>query len=78
MYIVEINPALKWMHNVPHRVMYSLESDANEFAKRMKDTKNIQYVVSKSRFIVDGADYYQLGQPERDASIVEYSYHPKL
>ncbi len=76
MYIAQISPSLGWMRNVPARVLYSLESDAYDFANRMKATRNIQYIVSSGKFLEDGAEYYELRDPERDASIVEYSYTP--
>ena len=77
MYVAQLSPALCWMRNTPQRVLYSLESDAREFADRMHKTKNIPYTVTSGKFLEDGADYYELLNPERDASIVEYSYTPQ-
>jgi hypothetical protein len=78
MYVVEIATALRWMRNVPHRVLYPLEADAKDFALRMKTKNNIDYIISRSRFLVDGADCYELPVPEKDASVVEYSFRPRL
>ncbi len=77
MYVVEISSNMTWMKNIPHRVLYGSEADARDFVQRMRVTRNVAYLVTQKNFLRDGLDYYELSGPERDASLVEYSYDPQ-